>query len=417
MKTIMGCERYFVRCAIIFGLLLCANSVAAAEIDKAPMDVKGSASVEPWTRYSDWPANSYKAYDTLRDKASPALTKPPQVDKTISGDPVKGKELAFDRSRGGSCVACHIMGSDTPELPGNVGPDLSAIGKIRDDTWLFNYTYEPRTYNPAAIMPPWGTHGLYSLDEIKDIVAFLKTLQTPASFKNTLDDPAQRPQPVEQRDNLDPMENLAMNAVETAEEIFGKSGPKGKSCQSCHKDPQKQFKTWAASMPRFSKKANKVLGVEEFVTRHGRATTGNDYRMQSDENIALAVYLRFLANGAPINVNAGDEGAKQALKRGEALMERKIGQINFACTDCHGIAANHWIRGQWLGEFKGQLDHFPTWRTSRSEIWDLRKRLQWCNVAIRADELPPDAKEYGDIEFALAIKNNGLPLNVPGIRH
>lgn len=399
------------------GLSLVVMTAAANDIDKAPLDVKGSAAGESWSRYADWPSKSYAQYNTLRNDASPPFAKPPAVETPITGDPVKGKELSFDRSRGGSCVACHVMGPDTPELPGNVGPDLSGIGKVRDDTWLFNYTYEPRTYNPAAIMPPWGTNGLFTLEEIKDIVAFLKTLQSTATFKSELDDPNKRPQPVEERDNLDPIENLAMAAVEAAEELFGKAGPNGKSCQSCHKDARQQFKTWAAGMPRYSKKANKVLGVEEFVTRHGRATTGDDLRMQSEENIALSTYLRYLANGTPINVTAEGDGAKQALKRGEALLTRKIGQINFACTDCHSLGANRWIRGQWLGEFKGQLDHFPTWRTSRSEIWDLRKRFQWCNVAIRADELPPDAPEYGDIELALAVKNNGATLSVPGIRH
>ncbi len=417
MKKSVWSEWIFIKCSITLSLLAWVAIAAAKDIDQAPMDVKGSAAAEPWARYEDWPSNSYKQYNTLRNTATPPFSKPPEVEKTINGDPIKGKELAFDRSRGGSCVACHVMGPDTPELPGNVGPDLSTIGKYRDDTWLFNYTYEPRTYNPAAVMPPWGTNGLFSVEEIKDIVAFLKTLQTPAKFKSELDDPAKRPEPKEERDNLDPIENMAMAAVESAEELFAAEGPKGKSCQSCHANPQQQFKTWAAGMPRYSKKASKVLGIEEFITRHARATTGDDWRMQSDENTALAVYLRHLANGTPINVAADGDGAKEAVKRGEALMERKIGQINFACTDCHSIGANRWIRGQWLGEFKGQLDHFPTWRTSRGEIWDLRKRFQWCNVAVRADELPPDAAEYGDIELALAIKNNGLPLNVPGIRH
>lgn len=417
MKTLVWSEKISINCLIALGVSAWIVTAEAKDIDKAPMDAKGSAAAEPWTRYEDWPANSYKQFNTLRDKASPPMQKPPVVEKTISGDAVKGKELAFDRSRGGSCVACHVMGPNTPELPGNVGPDLSTIGKLRDDTWLFNYTYEPRSYNPAAIMPPWGTHGLFTLEEIKDIVAFLKTLQTPATFKAVLDDPAQRPQPMEERDNLDAIENPAMAAVEAAEELFATAGAKGKSCKSCHSDPEKQFKTWAATMPRYSKKVKKVLGVEEFITRHARATTGDDFLMQSEENTNLSVYLRYLANGAPINVSADDAGAKEALKRGEALMTSKIGQINFACTDCHSIAANRWIRGQWLGEFKGQLDHFPTWRTSRGEIWDIRKRFQWCNVAIRADELPPDAREYGDIEFALAIKNNGAPFSVPGIRH
>jgi len=95
----------------------------------------------------------------------------------------------------------------------------------------------------------------------------------------------------------------------------------------------------------------------------------------------------------------------------------KIGQFDFACTDCHGQAANKWIRGQWLGEPKGQFDHFPLWRTSRNEIWDIRKRFQWCQVAIWADDLPPDAKEYGDLELYLASLNQGQTLSVPGIRH
>jgi hypothetical protein len=31
--------------------------------------------------------------------------------------------------------------------------------------------------------------------------------------------------------------------------------------------------------------------------------------------------------------------------------------------------------------------------------------------------LPPDSKEYGDLELYLASQNEGLKLSVPGIRH
>jgi len=61
--------------------------------------------------------------------------------------------------------------------------------------------------------------------------------------------------------------------------------------------------------------------------------------------------------------------------------------------------------------------HFPTWRRSLLKVWDIRQRFQWCQVNIRADELPPDAKEYGDLELYLASQNEGLNLSVPGIRH
>jgi sulfur-oxidizing protein SoxA len=170
-------------------------------------------------------------------------------------------------------------------------------------------------------------------------------------------------------------------------------------------------------MPKWEPRLDKVLGVEEFVTRHAKATTGADWLMETDENRAMSIYLHYLANGTAIHVDTESAASKAAIERGKALANRKVGELNFACTDCHGKVANRWIRGQWLGEPKGQIDHFPTWRTSLLAIWDIRQRFQWCQVNIRADELPPDAKEYGDLELYLAALNEGQKLSVPGIRH
>lgn len=385
---------------------------------QAPLETAAPASASPWQRYSDWPKTDWKHFNTLGALTSPAHTPPPKLDGPIQGDPKKGEKLALDRGRGGGCMACHILGPNTPTLSGNVGPDFSTIGTWgRTDEWLFNYTYDPRSVNPNSVMPPWGGHGLYTADEVKDIVAYLKTLTTPSNFKDPLEDPATRPLKADDRDNLDPMVNSAMDAMEAGKAAFGQAGPSGKSCASCHAKPEKLFKTWAAGMPKYEPRMKKVLGVEEFVTRHARATTQAEWPMQSDENIAMAIYLRYLANGTPIKVDTKSPGAKEANARGMALMQRKLGQLNFACTDCHELAANKWIRGQWLTTRVGQTAHFPTWRTSRGEIWDLRRRMQWCNVAIRANELPPDAAEYGDIELALTGLNKGQKLNAPGIRH
>lgn len=403
-------------------LMSLLSSVAyGADLGPAvPLDKKGSAAQSPWQRYSDWPDTDNSKFNTLTSRVSPPVSTLKRIQQPIKGDAEKGAELAFDRARGGSCVACHIMGPTTPELPGNTGPDLSMIGNAgRTDEYFYNYIYDPRVYNPGSIMPPWGAHGLFNDEEIGHLIAFLKTLKSPAVFKTELDNPALRPRPVEDRDNLDGVENPGMSAVDEGMLIFSQAGPKGKSCASCHAKPEQRFKTWAAHMPKYSAAMKKVLGVEEFITRHGRATTGNDLAMQSDANTGLAVYLRYLANGTPIKVGTGSPGEKQAIANGRQLVNKKIGQLNFSCTDCHSPekGANKWIRGQWLGESRGQLDHFPTWRTSRAEIWDIRKRFQWCNVAIRADELPPDASVYGDIELYLSTLNQGLPLSVPGIRH
>ena len=407
---------------IAAGLFVIAGEQAASAQAKkeVPLETKEDASARPWKRYAGWPTRDYSKFNTLGNLASPPAPKQPRkISGPITGDAKKGAEMVADRNRGGSCLACHVMGpAGGANLPGNVAPDLSEIGNAgREDEWLFNYIYDGRVYNPDTVMPPWGSHGLFDDQEINDMVAFLKTLKSPAVFKTELDDPAKRPPPVEKRDNLDPIENPAMWAVDKAQELWKQAGAAGSSCNTCHSDPKTSFKTWAASMPMWEPRLNKVLSVEEFVTRHAKATTGASWPMETEENRAMSVYLHFLANGAPLKVDSSSPGAKAAMERGKELSARKVGQLNMACTDCHGKVANHWIRGQWLGEPKGQYDHFPTWRTSLLAIWDIRQRFQWCQVNIRADELPPDAKEYGDLEFYLAVQNEGQKLSVPGIRH
>ena len=396
------------------------DAIAQAQVKKeAPLEIKGDASARPWKRYADWPTRDESKWNTLGHLSSPPPTAPRKLAGPIEGDAAKGAELVADRNRGGSCLACHVMGpAGGTNLPGNIGPDLSEIGNAgREDEYLFNYIYDPRVYNPETVMPPWGGHGLFNDQEINDMVVFLKTLKSPAAFKTELDNPEKRAAPVEKRENLDPLENPAMWAVDKAQELWKQAGAAGKSCESCHTDAYAGFKTWAASMPKWEPRLNKVLGVEEFVTRHAKATTGSDWLMETDENKAMSVYLHYLANGTPIHIDTESVPSKAAIERGKVLANRKLGELNFACTDCHGKAAKRWIRGQWLGEPKGQYDHFPTWRTSLLAIWDIRQRFQWCQVNIRADELPPDAKEYGDLELYLAAQNEGQKLSVPGVRH
>jgi len=398
-----------------------ASEAKGGKAQPAPLDLTQPVSASPWTRYADWTQTNWKDFNTLSNLASPAYAPPPKLDGPITGDPKKGEKLAYDRGRGGSCLACHALGPTTQSMPGAVGPDLSTYSQWgRDDQWIFNYIFDPRSVNPNSVMPPWGTHKVFTVDEIKDMVAFLKTLNgEPKIYSNPLENPATRPIPKEDRDNLDPFVNTAMESVEKAKALWSKAGPSGKSCASCHATPEKTYKTWGTSMPKYEPRLKKVIGVEEFVARHARATTGDVWLMQTPENMDMGIYLRHLANGTAFKVDTKSKEAKAAIERGTKLFDRKIGQLNFACNDCHSAerGANKWIRGQYLGELKGQVDHFPLWRTSRGEIWDIRKRLQWCNVAVRSNELPPEAPEYGDLELALTAMSNGMKLSAPGIRH
>ncbi len=347
-------RRASVRRAIGVGLAsmaaaLVAGVVFAQQKSPAPLHLEGSAAPEPWPRYRGWNPVRWDNYNTLaRRDVTPGPGKEIELAGDITGDARKGQALAFARSRGGGCLTCHVMGTSGQETPGNVAPDLSEIGTMgRTDQWLFNYIHDARIYNPQSSMPPWGAHGFYAQDEIRDMVAFLKTLKTPASFKSALDDPQKRPPPVEDRDALDPFVNPAAERIEVGAALAARPAANGKSCVSCHADLKAAFAGWATAMPKWEPRLNKVLGVEEFVYRHARATMGVEWRMQGVENTDVSVFLQSLANGREIRVDVSTPEARAAMERGKTLTETKIGQFNFACIDCHtpDKGALKWLRG------------------------------------------------------------------------
>ena len=91
----------------------------------------------------------------------------------LNGDPKRGKTIAFVRSRG-NCLACHKMKGGTQE--GNRGIDLTNYKAVvgRTDAEVYTLVNDMRLLNPATVMPPMGTNGVLSDQEIRDVVAFIQ---------------------------------------------------------------------------------------------------------------------------------------------------------------------------------------------------------------------------------------------------
>jgi sulfur-oxidizing protein SoxA len=127
-------------------MVLATAAPAALAQEPAPLELEGSAAPTPWQRYSDWTKARWDNFSTLAKPDTTPTKGSEIVLKEATGDAAKGQQLAFDRNRGGGCLACHVMGPRTQALPGNVGPDLSEIGNAgRSDQWLFNYVYDARS--------------------------------------------------------------------------------------------------------------------------------------------------------------------------------------------------------------------------------------------------------------------------------
>src|SRR5689334_13729217 len=88
------------------------SKVRAQSVAAAPLALDGDASARPWRRYHEWPQRDEAKFNTLAALASPpAPTQPRKLSGPIAGDPARGATLAADRTRGGSCLACHVMGA------------------------------------------------------------------------------------------------------------------------------------------------------------------------------------------------------------------------------------------------------------------------------------------------------------------
>jgi sulfur-oxidizing protein SoxX len=105
------------------------------------------------------------------------------------GDPVHGRAIVIDRTRG-LCLLCHSGPFPDQPFQGNLAPDLAGSGSRYTMAQLRLRIADGRVLNPDTIMPSYGrVEGLNRVaptlqgrpilqpGEIEDVVAFLATLR------------------------------------------------------------------------------------------------------------------------------------------------------------------------------------------------------------------------------------------------
>ncbi len=375
-------------------------------------------------RYKDWTTRDFGAfrtyaYDDTRPEPPMTRATPPAG---VKGDPKEGRALFINRAKA-PCTGCHLIPGDDDWPAGSVGPDLSTIGdRGLTNGYLYQQLWDPRVVFPSTSMPPWGAMGVFTPEELVHLVAYLQTLKGPVPPEKDPDrDPFTRKKPVGFGDNLDPTNNPAVVLAEGVEALWTSKGPAGKACFDCHAGGAgKAMKGVATRYPRFVKAHNRVMSIEDFLTVHGPETTGRAYPAESADNLDMTMLIKMASNGMPVAIDTESPEARAALARGKASFYRRVGQRDHSCADCHipEKGANKFLGGRLLADVSvGLTKHFPTWRTSQGEVWDMRKRMQWCMTPLGMNMLPSDSVEYAELELYLATFDDGKPLSVPGIRH
>lgn len=128
--------------------------------------------------------------------AAKAAIKYPE-DGKLMGDWKKGEAIAQSgyglrfsdyparRPNGGNCYACHQMTQEEVSY-GTVGPSLREYGKIRkyaeaDTKAVYEKIYNAHASFPCSLMPRFGTNGVLSIEQIKDLVALVMSPDSPVN--------------------------------------------------------------------------------------------------------------------------------------------------------------------------------------------------------------------------------------------
>ncbi len=147
---------------------------------------KGRASPRPWKRYTGWPARDMSKFNTLANLASPPAPKEPRKLSGADHRRCRQRRRSWSPTATAAARASPATSWVRPATPicramsGLISP-RSAMPAARTSGCSITSTTR-RVYNPETVMPPWGTHGLFNEQEISDIVAFLKTLKSPAKY-------------------------------------------------------------------------------------------------------------------------------------------------------------------------------------------------------------------------------------------
>ncbi len=213
----------------------------------------------------------------------------------------------------------------------------------------------------------------------------------------------------------DNFENPGMLWVENGEALWSKAGANGKSCASCHADPEKDMKGVMPAYPKFDKRTGKMISLEQMVNRELVEKMGEKAeKFDSKKMLSLMTYIGNISKGMPVNVKI-DGPAKPFFEKGKAFYYQRRGQLDLACSNCHEDNPGKQIRANTLSE--GQINGFPTYRLKWQKPGSVHRRFRGCNKNVRAKPYKAGSDEYVNLELFVKWHGRGLPVETPAVRN
>jgi sulfur-oxidizing protein SoxA len=193
-----------------------------------------------------------------------------------------------------------------------------------------------------------------------------------------------------------------------------KAGAANRACADCHGDARVSMKGVAARSPAFDAVRGRPITLEQRINRcRTDRQQAPPLGWESRELLALTAYVARQSRGTPIDV-ATDPRARPFLDAGRDIWNRRQGQLNLSCSQCHD---DHW--GQRLAGSVIPQAHptgYPLYRLEWQGLGSLERRLRNCLVGMRAESYEYGAPELVDLELFLMWRARGMPVEAPAVR-
>jgi sulfur-oxidizing protein SoxA len=193
-----------------------------------------------------------------------------------------------------------------------------------------------------------------------------------------------------------------------------KIGAAGKACADCHGEARDSMKGVAARHPAFDAARGRPVNLEQRINQcRIDRQQAPALAYESRDLLALTAYVARQSRGLPVDVVI-DQRTRPFLDAGRATFQRRQGQLNLACSQCHDDSWGRQLAGNVIPQ--AHPTGYPLYRLEWQGLGSLQRRLRNCLVGIRAEPYDYGAPELVDLELFLMWRARGMPLEAPGVR-
>jgi sulfur-oxidizing protein SoxA len=192
------------------------------------------------------------------------------------------------------------------------------------------------------------------------------------------------------------------------------AGKSGKSCASCHGEAKQSMRGVAARFPAFHAGSGKAIDLSQRINMcREQKQQAPALRAESEELLGLEAYVALQSRGMPVEPPQ-DAGTRASAARGKELYVQRIGQLNLSCAQCHDQQAGKRLAGSTIPQAHAAA--YPIYRLEWQAMGSLQRRLRNCMSGVRAEIPAFGAQELVDMEAWLAVRDEGMKIETPGVR-